>query len=344
MKFSILGDSGLKVSTLCLGTMTFGEQNTEAEAHRQLDVAFEAGINFIDTAEMYPVPSREETQGLTEQYIGNWLKHSNKRNELVIATKVSGPDDKLPYIRGGPQLTQYHLVRALDASLKRLNCEVIDLYQIHWPSRPSNRFGALGYEAAGDSGTPIEETLETLARFVEKGKVRHIGVSNETPWGVAQYLRLAEKHGFPKIVSIQNPYSLLNRSFEVGLAEFAHRDRIGLLAYSPLAYGVLTGKYLANHQPPGARLTLYPRFDRYSNPQAQMATERYVGLAKATGMKPSQLAVAFVTSRPFTASTIISATNLSQLKENIDSIRLALPTELIDAIDAVHRSQPNPSP
>lgn len=344
MKYSILGDTTLKVSKLCLGTMTFGEQNTEAEAHRQLNVAVEAGINFIDVAEMYPVPPRAETQGLTEQYVGSWLKHSNKRKDLVIATKVSGPSDNMGYLRGGPQLSKDHLVRALDASLQRLNVDVIDLYQIHWPSRPCNYFGKLDYTPGTHSGTPIEETLETLARFVEAGKVRYIGVSNETPWGVAQYLKLAEKLGFPRIVSIQNPYSLLNRSFEIGLAEFTHQHQIGLLAYSPLGFGVLTGKYLANQQPPGARLTLFPRFDRYSNPQAQIAAERYISLAKATGLKPAQLALSFVTNRFFTTSTIIGATNLSQLKENIDSIKLSLSPELVDAIDAIHRSQPNPGP
>lgn len=344
MKFSNLGYTDLKVSKICLGTMTFGEQNTEAEAHRQLDVALGAGINFIDTAEMYPVPPREETQGLTEQYLGNWLKHNNRRNELIIATKVSGPSDNMSYLRGGPDLSREHLEQALNGSLERLGTDVIDLYQVHWPSRGCNYFGKLGYEQSNQSGIAIEETLETLARFVEQGKVRYIGVSNETPWGIAQYLKLAEDKGFPRIVSIQNPYSLLNRSYEVGLAEYSDRENIGLLAYSPLGFGVLSGKYLHNSEPPGARLTLFPKFDRYSNPQAQTAAERYVGLAKAAGLKPTQLALSFISSRFFVNSTIIGATNLSQLKENIDSINLVLPEELIDAIEAIHRSQPNPSP
>ena len=344
MQFAQLGESGIKVSKICLGTMTFGEQNTEAESHQQLDLATDAGVNFIDAAEMYPIPPRGDTQGLTERYIGSWLKRSKKRDELVIATTVSGPGEFMKHLRGGPQLNKDHVVSALDGSLKRLGIDTIDLYQVHWPARQCNFFGPLGYEAQESSSTPIEETLETLAGFVSQGKIRHIGISNETPWGVAQYLALAARKNWPRIVSIQNPYSLLNRSFEVGLAEFSHRERLGLLAYSPLGFGMLSGKYLKKATPPGARLTLYPHYARYSNPQAQTATERYVGLAKTIGMKPAQLAIAFVCSRAFTTSTIVGATNLAQLRENLASVDLRLSPELIEAIEAIHRNQPNPSP
>jgi aryl-alcohol dehydrogenase-like predicted oxidoreductase len=343
MRFSPLGKT-LKVSKLCLGTMTFGEQNTEAEAHRQIDVAVDAGINLIDTAEMYPVPPRKETQGLSERFIGSWLKRSSRRNEIILASKASGPGGSMKYLRGGPNLGKEHLAQALDSSLKRLGVETIDLYQIHWPARSCNVFGRLGYEPKEEITTPIAETLETLAGFVSEGKIRCVGVSNETPWGVAQYVALAERHGWPEIVSIQNPFSLLNRSFEIGLAEFSHRNRIGLLAYSPLGFGVLSGKYLNKANPPGARLTLHPHYDRYSNPQSQTATERYVGLAKAAGIKPAQLALAFVNSRPFTASTIIGATNLVQLRENIAAATVELSKDLLEAVEAIHRSQPNPSP
>jgi len=345
MIYDTLGNTDLDVSRICLGTMTFGEQNTEAEAHDQLDLAVERGINFIDTAEMYPVPPKAETQGLTEQYIGSWLSKRGRRNELVLASKVAGPADWLEYLRGGPQLVRRHMEEALHASLERLQTDYLDLYQIHWPARSTNFFGQLGYaHDLDEQATPIEETLEVLADFVEQGKVRHIGVSNETPWGVMRYLALADRHGWPRIVSVQNPYSLLNRSFEVGLAEIAHREHTGLLAYSPLGFGVLSGKYLGGRKPEGARLTLFDRFTRYTNPEGIAATEAYVELAREHSLSPTQLALAFVNTRPFLTSNIIGATSLEQLAEDIDSIEVHLPDEVLDAIEAIHRRYSNPCP
>ena len=345
MIYSRLGHTDLDVSRICLGTMTFGEQNTEAEAHAQLDLAVERGINFIDTAEMYPVPPRAETQGLTEAYIGSWLARRGRRDDLVIASKVTGPGESFDYLRGGPQLTRDHLERALHDSLARLQTDYLDLYQVHWPARSTNFFGKLGYAPDPDEhATPIAETLEVLADFVTQGKVRHIGVSNETPWGVMRYLALAEQRGWPRVVSIQNPYSLLNRSFEVGLAEIAHREGTGLLAYSPLGFGVLSGKYLDDRRPAGARLTLFDRFTRYTNEEGIRATAAYVALAQEHGLSPTQLALAWVNSRPFLTSNIIGATTLEQLAEDIDSIEIGLSDELVEAIEAIHRRHPNPCP
>lgn len=346
MEYRQLGTTDIRVSVLCLGTMTFGEQNTEAEAHAQLDKALDAGINFIDTAEMYPVPPRAETQGRTESHIGNWLRRRGKRDQILIATKVAGPADWLDYLRGGQaRLDRTNIRAALDASLRRLGTDYIDLYQLHWPDRPTNYFGELGYAYPDqDQDIPIEETLGVLAELVEAGKIRHIGVSNETPWGVSRYLALSEAKGWPRIQSIQNPYNLLNRSFEIGLAEFSHRERVGLLAYSPLAFGVLSGKYLSGARPAGARLTLFERFSRYSNPQAEQATAEYVALARRHGLDPAQMALAFVSSRPFVTSNIIGATTLEQLASDLGSCDLKLPHEVERDIEAIHRGQPNPAP
>ena len=267
MEYRRLGDTEISVSALCLGSMTFGEQNTEAQAHAQLDRAIEAGVNFIDTAEMYPVPPRGETQGATERMIGSWLAARKCRDKVVIATKVAGPADWMSYLRGtNARLDRNNIETAISDSLRRLRTDFIDLYQVHWPDRDTNYFGKLGYQHhETDQSVPIAETLGVLGDLVQSGKVRHIGVSNETPWGVMRYLALAEKDGLPRIVSIQNPYNLLNRTFEIGLAEIAHREHAGLLAYSPLAFGVLSGKYLDDPHPPNARLTLFDRFTRYSN-------------------------------------------------------------------------------
>lgn len=346
MQYRQLGHTDVDVSVICLGTMTFGEQNTEGEAHEQLDYAVEQGVNFIDTAEMYPVPPRAQTQGLTEAYIGSWLAKRGGRDELVLATKAAGPaPDWLPYLRGGPDLTRAHLEQALEASLKRLQTDYIDLYQIHWPARNTNFFGSLGYVHEPDEqSTPIEETLSVLGDFIRQGKVRFIGLSNETPWGVMEYLRLSERLDLPRVVSIQNPYNLLNRSFEVGLAEIAHREAVGLLAYSPLAFGMLSGKYLGGLRPAGARLTLFDRFVRYSNPEGEAATERYVALAGEHGLTPSQMALAYVNSRPFVTSNIIGATSMAQLREDIASIEVGLSDTVLQQIEAIHVAQPNPCP
>lgn len=338
-------NSSLDVSTICLGTMTFGEQNSEAEAHSQLDRAVACGINFIDAAEMYPVPPRRETQGRTESYIGSWLHKRGRRDDLVIATKVAAPGGAQVNTRDDMRLTAANVRNALENSLIRLQTDYIDLYQIHWPERRTNYFGQLGYSPVADSdATPIFETLSVLADLVAEGKVRHIGLSNETPWGVAEYLKLSERHDLPRPVTIQNPYNLLNRTFEIGLAEFSHREQIELLAYSPLGFGILTGKYEGGAAPADGRLTLFSRFQRYFTEQGALATSAYVQLARDHGLSPAQMALAFCFSRPFMASTIIGATNLTQLEENIAAAELRLSDEVVAAIDAIHRRHPNPCP
>jgi aryl-alcohol dehydrogenase-like predicted oxidoreductase len=346
MQYRRLGRTDLKVSLICLGTMTWGQQNSEAEAHEQLDYALAQGINFIDTAEMYPVPPVAKTQGLTEAYIGSWLKKRGQRDEVILATKVSGPaEDWLEYLRGGPRLERRHITEALHDSLKRLQTDYVDLYQVHWPARKTNFFGQLGFEPVDESEVPpIAETLEILADLVDDGKIRHIGVSNETPWGVMRYLEDAERDGTPRIVSIQNPYSLLNRSFEVGLAEIAYREQVGLLAYSPLAFGTLSGKYLDGARPKDARLSLFERFTRYTNPQGESAASAYVELARRRGLDPAQMALAYVNSRPFVTATIVGATTMEQLAADITSADLTLAPEVLAQIQAIHVDQPNPCP
>lgn len=350
MEYRKLGDSDVKVSAIGLGTMTWGEQNTESEAHAQIDYALDHGVNLIDTAEMYPVPPIADTQGSTERFIGSWLaKHPSAREKIVLATKIAGParqPHNPRHIRGEQnQFDRNNLIQALHDSLKRLHTDYIDVYQLHWPDRSTMTFGRPTYPWIDDEYTvPIEETLSVLGEFVKAGKIRHIGVSNETPWGVAQFLRAAERLGLPRIVSIQNPYSLLNRTFELGLSEFSHRERIGLLAYSPLAFGWLSGKYEGGARPTGARITLYERFQRYSKPQAVRATSAYVALAARYGLSPAQFALAFVNSRPFVTSNLIGATSLDQLRENIASIDVRLPEAAFAEIDALYEAQPNPAP
>ena len=338
-----LGKTGIDVSRLCLGTMTFGEQNSEAEAHEQLDRAVAFGINFIDTAEMYPVPPLAETQGLTESYIGSWLKQRASRDDIILATKVSGPGPE--HIRGGPLLNREQIHQAIDTSLRRLQTDYIDLYQLHWPERSANYFGRLGYvHDTEEDATPLEETLSALKELIDAGKVRAIGLSNETPWGVMKTLQLAERLDLPRVASIQNPYNLLNRTFEIGLAEIAHREDVGLLAYSPLAFGMLSGKYLGGARPANARLTLYERFKRYTTPLAEQATQAYVEIAREHELDPAQMALAFINSRSFLTSNIIGATSMEQLESNLASESLKLEQEVLDAIDEVHQRIPNPSP
>ena len=345
MHYRPLGTSGAEVSLICLGTMTYGEQNTVAEAHAQLDYAVAQGINFIDTAEMYPVPPKAETQGATEDHIGQWLAGRGDRDRLIIASKVSGPGMQ-KYLRGGPRLNRRHIEKALSESLKRLRTDYIDLYQVHWPERATNFFGQLayGYDDDNDDAVAIEETLEALARLVEKGQVRWLGISNETPWGTMRYLELAERHGWPRIVSVQNPYNMLNRVYEIAMAELAHREQVGLLAYSPLAFGVLSGKYLEGKAGPQARLTLYELFDRYSGARAEQATRRYVEIARQAGLDPAQMALAYINQKPFTTANIIGATTMEQLKADIASIELRLNDELIGLIEEAHKEIPNPCP
>jgi len=349
MEYRQLGASDLKVSALALGTMTFGEQNSEAEAHAQLDLAVAHGVNFIDTAEMYPVAPRAETAGRTESYIGTWLKHQ-PRDQLIVATKIAGPARGFAWIRNGPRIDRQHLEAAIDGSLRRLQTDYVDLYQIHWPDRYVPIFGATGYDVAQErDSVPIAEQLQALADLVRAGKVRHIGLSNETPWGVMEFLRCAETLGLPKIVSVQNACHLMNRTFESGLAEVCRHANVGLLAYSPLAFGHLTGKYLADPQVPGittrGRVTLFPGFgQRYNKPNVPAATKEYVRIAQEAGLSPAQMALAFARTRWFTTSVILGATSMQQLQENLDSAEVTLAAEVLEKIEAVHKRYPNPAP
>ena len=347
MEYRRLPHSNLEVSELCLGTMTWGEQNTQSEAFSQLDYAIGQGINFIDTAEMYPVPPKAETQGATERILGNYLKKAGNRDNLVIATKVAAPGGKGDYIRPNMALDWRNLHEAVDSSLERLQIDTIDLYQVHWPDRNTNFFGELSYQQVDENEklTPIIDTLEALAALQKEGKIRYIGVSNETPWGLMKYLQLAEKHNLPRVVSVQNPYNLLNRSFEVGMAEISHREEVPLLAYSPLAFGALSGKYLDDQWPEGARLTLFKRFARYTGSQVALdATKAYVELAREFKLSPAQMSLAFVNSRKFVGSNIIGATNLEQLKENIDSINTSISPELMVRLDELAQVYRLPCP
>ncbi|EIU7613607.1 NADP(H)-dependent aldo-keto reductase [Vibrio vulnificus] len=344
MQYTKLPHSTLEISKLCLGTMTFGEQNSQQDAFEQLDYAVAQGINFIDTAEMYPVPPKAQSQGLTEQFIGNWLSKSGKREKVLIATKIAGPRN-VPYIRDNMSLNRRHIHTAIDDSLTRLQTDYVDLYQLHWPQRQTNCFGQLNYPYPdAQEEVTLIETLEALNELVKAGKVRYIGVSNETPWGVMTLLRLAEKHDLPRIVSIQNPYNLLNRSFEVGLSEISHYEGVQLLAYSPMAFGTLSGKYLDGARPKGARCTLFERFQRYFTPQGLEATNAYVSLARDYGLDPAQMALAFVNQRPFVASNIIGATTLDQLKANIESLNVKLEDEVLNKIQQIGTTYSNPCP
>lgn len=347
MKTRPLGDSGIDIPIITLGTMTWGQQNTESEAHEQLDYAVdERGLYFLDTAEFYPVPPEKSKQGRTETYIGNWLKKRGKRDDLVIASKVSPSS----LIRTRPQsdpprLDRKHIRLAIEGTLKRLNTDYIDLYQVHWPERKTNFFGVRGVQELDDSKnpTPIEETLSAMAELQKEGKIRHIGISNETPWGVSEYLRLSRENNLPRIVSIQNQYSLTNRTYEIGLSEITMRENIAMLAYSALNMGVLTGKYLDGAKPAGARFTLFPNrsVSRYNPPEAQEAIRSYVELAKQNNLDPATMAIAFAHSRPFVTSVIIGATDLEQLKVCIDAGEIELSQEVLDGIDKIHKKYPD---
>ncbi len=345
MKYTTLPKTNIKVSKICLGTMTFGEQNTEAEAHQQLNFAIEKGINFIDTAEMYSVPGRKETQGNTERFIGTWLK-DQKREDLVIATKITGSNPGLAYIRKNMDFSPASIEEAIHNNLQRLQTDYVDLYQLHWPERNANFFGKLNYKHDSEEKWKdnFNEVIVKLDSLVQQGKIRHYGVSNETPWGVMRHLEESKKHDLTTVKTIQNPYSLLNRTFEIGLAEIAMREQVGLLAYSPLAFGVLSGKYLNGTMPEGSRLKLFPVFSRYNNKEAQFLTQKYAELAQKHNMSLTQLALAFVNQQPFVTANIIGATKMEQLKENIASIEVNLSKELLQEIDQIQLLQPNPAP
>jgi len=349
MKFRKLGRTGIDVSVICLGTMTWGSQNSEAEGHAQIDYALDQGVNFIDTAEGYPVtPVSAETQGRTEEIIGTWLAAHKGRDRIVLATKIAGPSrgDARRFRDGNNRLDRRNIEQAIDDSLRRLQTDYVDLYQLHWPDRAVPSFGRRGLDTIEDQPdtVPIAETLAALADLVKAGKIRHVGVSNETPWGVSEYLRIARDAGLPQIASIQNAYNLLNRVFEIGLSEFALRESVGLLAYSPLGAGNLTGKYLDGVIPPGSRRDVAKQFVRYDNPNQYEATARYVALARSHGLDPAQLALAFVNTRAFVTSTIIGATSLEQLRTDIASIDVTLDDDLLAGIEAIHRAIPDPCP
>ena len=346
MNFRKLGNTDLKVSTICLGTMTWGEQNNQKEAFEQMDYAISQGINFFDTAEMYAVPSTEKTFGKTETIIGNWFKERNNRKKVILATKISGPG--LSWIRGGGlQYTKENISSALLGSLERLQTDYIDLYQLHWPERNTNYFGKLGYKHKTEERewNDFESILRTLKQFVDEGKIRYIGLSNESAWGLSKFLELSKSQDLPRVMSVQNPYNLLNRTYEVGLAEISIREQSGLLAYSPLASGVLSGKYRNNQKPKGSRLQLFgDYFPRYAGKSSNLAVEEYFKVAKKHKISLAQLSLAFVNQQSFVTSNIIGATTMKQLEENIGSTNVKLSSEIIDEINSVHKNNSNPAP
>ena len=345
MIYNTLPNTNIKVSKICLGTMTFGQQNTESDAHEQLNYAVENGINFIDTAEMYSIPGKKETQGSTERFLGSWLKNQ-KRDQLIVASKVVGPNDYFKYIRENLGFSKAVLQDALEKSLNRLQTDYLDLYQLHWPERNTNYFGKRNYKHDANEKWEdnFKEVIEVLDGFVKAGKICHYGVSNETSWGLMRHLEESKHHHLTRCKTIQNPYSLLNRTFEINLAEVAQREKVGLLAYSPLGFGTLSGKYLNGKMPEGSRLKLFSNYSRYSNKQAYSLIEKYDELAKELNLSLAQLALAFVNQQSFLTSTIIGATTMQQLKENISSIEVELSEEILKKIDEIHELQPNPAP
>lgn len=344
MNYTTIPNTDIKISKVCLGTMTFGEQNSEKDAHDQLDVAIAKGINFIDTAEMYPVAAREATVGLTEKYIGTWLKKSGKREELVIATKIAGPNRGLAYIRQPLDFSKKSIAEAVDNSLKNLQTDYIDLYQMHWPERVMNMFGQRGVSHLDTQWQDnFFEVLTVFDGLINAGKIKHIGVSNENPYGVMKFLHESEKHGLPRIVTIQNPYSLLNRLFEVGLSEMCMRENVGLMAYSPLAFSYLTGKHL-NGILPDSRLGIFPQFKRYSSDNCHQATKLYQELALSNGLTLTQMALAFIHQQDFVMSTILGATTVPQLEENIAAFEVKLSPEIIAEINRIQAIYPDPAP
>jgi aryl-alcohol dehydrogenase-like predicted oxidoreductase len=345
MKYTTLPNTDVKVSKICLGTMTFGQQNTEADGHAQMDYALENGVNFFDTAEMYSVPARQETYGSTEKILGTWFKKTGKREKIVLASKIAGPNPSFTYMREKNDFSSASIKFALDQSLQRLQTDYIDVYQLHWPERKTNYFGQRGFKVQDDSWEDnIHNVLETLGGFVKEGKIKHIGLSNENPWGIMRFLEESKYNNLPRIKTIQNPYSLLNRLFENGSAEICMRENVGLLAYSPMAFGVLSGKFLTGEDHPNARIKLFPQYSRYNSEQCMEATRLYQEIAKKNGLTLTELSLAFIDQQPFVTSTIIGATTLEQLKENIDTIQVSLSDEILKAIDEVQAIIPDPAP
>lgn len=346
MKYTTLPNTDVKVSKICLGTMTWGKQNTEADGHEQMDYALDQGVNFWDTAELYAVPASKETYGKTEEIIGTWFKKNGNRDKVVLASKIAGAGPYTAHIRSNG-FAKEAIIEAVEGSLKRLQTDYIDLYQLHWPERGVNCFGVRDYPFATsrEEAENHYEILETLDQLVKSGKIRHVGLSNETPWGTMKYLQTAEEHHFPRMSTIQNSYSLIHRGYEYGMSEVSMRENIGLLAYSPLAQGVLSGKYLDGKQPEGARGTLFPQFiARYKGDGATAAVREYLKIAEKHGMTLSELSLAFINQLPFVTSNIIGATKMDQLKENIGSINFDLSEEVLAEIEAVHSAIPNPAP
>ena len=346
MKYRKLGNTDLKVSVICLGTMTFGEQNSQKDGFEQMDYAFERGVNFFDTAELYAVMPKKETYGKTEEIIGNWFKEKNNREKIILASKIAG-NGMVSWIREGNDKLKFdkkNIDLAIDTSLKRLKTDYIDLYQLHWPERKIPKFGKLDfeYDPHDNEWTQIQEVLENLQKHIKSGKIRHVGLSNETPWGAMKFLQVAKEKNLPRMMSIQNVYNLVNRVFDIGNSEVSIREQIGLLAYSPLAGGRLSGKYI-NNNPKNARYTLWPsNFDRHHTERGEIAISKYVELAKKYNIAPSTFANAYVNDRPFVTSNIIGATDMHQLKENIDSIDITLSKDILSEIEDIHLNDPNP--
>ncbi|MCM4171236.1 NADP(H)-dependent aldo-keto reductase [Arenibacter sp. TNZ] len=346
MKYTNLPHTDVEVSKICLGTMTWGNQNTEEEGHQQMDYALEQGVNFFDTAELYPIPAAKERYADTERIIGTWFKKKRNRDKIILASKIVGKAEMTKFIRT-TGINRETIKLAVEGSLTRLQTDYLDLYQLHWPDRTTNYFGKRGYKHSITDHWEdnIHQILETLRDLVREGKIRHVGVSNETPWGAMRYLEESKVHAsLPRMITIQNPYNLLNRLFEVGLAEISHREDLGLLAYSPLGFGTLSGKYLGSRKPENGRITLFPNYNRYSSDTAVKATQKYFELAQANGLSLTQMALAFVNSRPFLTSNIIGATTMNQLTENIGSIDIQLNEEVLKGIEAIHNEIPNPAP
>lgn len=345
MKYTTLPNTDIKISKICLGTMTFGQQNTEAEGFAQMDYAHEKGVNFFDTAEMYSVPGRKETYGSTEKIIGNWFKNSGKREEIFLASKIAGPNPNFGYMRENVDFSPASLQFALDQSLTRLQTDYIDLYQLHWPERKANFFGQRGFKVQHDAWEDnIQLVLETLDGFIKEGKINHIGLSNETPWGLMRFLEESKYNNLPKIKTVQNPYSLLSRLFEVGSSEVCMRENVGLLAYSPLGFGILSGKFLNGESHPNSRISLFPQLARYNSAQSAEATKLYNEIAIKNGLTLTELSLAFVNQQPFVTSTIIGATTMEQLKENVATIDVFLSDEILMEINAVQAVIPDPAP